>query len=217
MTLYLLRENLVSQPTKKMTTLSRSKIIAVAQRLFDERGYANTSIEDIAEALGVRKGAIHYHVPRKADLLVEIMRSLLVPVVDALAQIAGAPLDPPTKLANAIEIHLSTLLRNQAAARVFFEERRELPADTRPEVEQLDDSIRQQFERIIAEGVADGSFRSVSPKLAALHILALCNWPYRWYNPAGPLDLSDIVVDVQAQALHGLRRPIATHNEGAMQ
>ncbi|TAK34020.1 MAG: TetR/AcrR family transcriptional regulator [Chloroflexota bacterium] len=187
-----------------MTTLNRSKIVAVAQELFSQRGYANTSIEDIANVLSVRKGAIHYHVSRKIDLLVEIVRSLLVPITEDIIQLAETPLDPPTKLRRAIGIHVAGLLSSETAARVFFEERRELPPGAQQDFGHLEDSIRDSFERIVSAGIADRSFRQQDPKLAVLHVLALCNWPYRWFRPNDPLTLEEVIASIQAQALWGL-------------
>jgi AcrR family transcriptional regulator len=64
---------------------TRTRILDAARALFAERGYAGTSVRDLAEALGITKAALYYHFPGKADILL----ALVVPVLDELDVIAA--------------------------------------------------------------------------------------------------------------------------------
>lgn len=59
--------------------MTRERLLAEAQRLFRERGYAATSLEQIAEAADVTKGAIYGHFSSKEDLLLSAIEAAPVP------------------------------------------------------------------------------------------------------------------------------------------
>ena len=65
---------------------TRQRIIDTATELFTERGYAGTSVRDIAERLGMTKGSLYYHFSSKEDLLYALMS----PLIDALAGFIAA-------------------------------------------------------------------------------------------------------------------------------
>jgi AcrR family transcriptional regulator len=67
----------------------RQRIIAVAGRLFAERGYESTSVRDIAEQLGISNPSLYHHFASKADLLDELLRQPLDRVAQAAATAAG--------------------------------------------------------------------------------------------------------------------------------
>jgi AcrR family transcriptional regulator len=67
-------------------TDTRERILEVAARLFSERGFAGTSIRDIADALGVTKAALYYHFPSKDAILGEIVAQPLAAVRAVLSE-----------------------------------------------------------------------------------------------------------------------------------
>ncbi len=64
---------------------TRARILYAARDLFAERGYAGTSMRDLAEALGMTKAALYYHFPGKAQILV----ALVEPLLDELEALGG--------------------------------------------------------------------------------------------------------------------------------
>lgn len=80
----------------KKSEVSRRQVVDAAIRALAERGFARTSVSDIAEAAGMSKGAIHYHFSRKADLIAHVLERCLTVTHDRLRQAwdgAGAPTD----------------------------------------------------------------------------------------------------------------------------
>jgi AcrR family transcriptional regulator len=65
--------------------VTRERIVAEALALFAERGFAGTSVRDIAEALGVTKAALYYHFPSKE----KILDAIVDPVVERIGVIAS--------------------------------------------------------------------------------------------------------------------------------
>lgn len=70
----------VARMTRRTSTaMTRERVLGEAQRLFRERGYAATSLEQIAEAAGVTKGAIYGHFAGKEDLLINALEAAPLP------------------------------------------------------------------------------------------------------------------------------------------
>lgn len=182
---------------RRATALTRDEIVEVARDLFVEHGYAVTTIEDIATALGVWKGGVYYHVPRKSDLLVDIMTGLLVPLRLKLQEIQQVDAPPLEKLSKAAEFHVRYLLEHQASARVFFEERRALPKEARDQLDALSEVIHGVF-RSLVSGACGG--HSLDCELLTLHVLAVCNWPYRWFDPTGRASIEEVAKSARAYA-----------------
>src|SRR5690606_40614148 len=59
------------------------EILAVAARLFREKGYHATSMQDLAEAVGMNRGSFYYYIRTKEDLLYRVMRDAMCAFIDA--------------------------------------------------------------------------------------------------------------------------------------
>src|ERR687883_59961 len=74
----------VSRTIGSTAPATRARILDAARGLFAERGYAGTSMRDLAEVLGITKAALYYHFPGKADILLALVEPGLVEL-DAIA------------------------------------------------------------------------------------------------------------------------------------
>ncbi len=81
--------------TKRMLQAqqTRQAVLDTARRLFAERGYDATSLQEIADAMGVRKANVYYYFKTKSALLAELLGSLTAPLTDLLDSVAELP-DP---------------------------------------------------------------------------------------------------------------------------
>ena len=75
---------------------TRVRILDAARALFAERGYAGTSVRDLADALGMTKAALYYHFPGKADILLALVEPVL-DELDAIGDRAGRGREPSVR------------------------------------------------------------------------------------------------------------------------
>lgn len=75
---------------------TRQAVLDTARRLFAERGYDATSLQEIADALGVRKANVYYYFRTKSALLEELLRALTAPLAQLLDEVAALP-DPAAR------------------------------------------------------------------------------------------------------------------------
>ena len=162
-------------------SVKRDAVIRVAARAFNERGFHNTSLDDIAAALEVTKPTIYYYVPNKEKLLFECFVAGLEPIRAALHEVKSSS-------ATARE-RLNTVLRQyaQAVASEFGwcmvrAEHQDLSPSMSDQVRELKGEIDQGIRRLLREGARDGSIQSCDVKMTAFALAGALNWIAHWYR-----------------------------------
>jgi AcrR family transcriptional regulator len=181
-------------------------LLLVAVKLFNERGYDGTSMEDLARKLGITKSAIYYHVPSKDELLrLAVDRALdgLFAVVAEVDEVPGRAID-----------RLEHLLRGSVA--VLAEQ---LPFVTlllrvrgNTKVERAALARRREFDHLVTDLVkqaeAEGDVREgLDPATVARLLFGMVNSLVEWYRPRRGSDHKELADTVCHMAFDGLRRP----------
>jgi AcrR family transcriptional regulator len=183
------------------------EIIEHAGRLFAERGFAGTSVQDIADASGMSRPALYYYFKSKEDLLA----SLVTEVTEgAAAQIRAVARDDDQNATERLRsiARLLASWRAQQPGRFLLLVRSEsvLPPDLARVNERAKRGTLRELTKLIEQGVAAGEFRMVDPRSAALAVLGICNWVAWWADPSGRTDpaavgaaMADLAVAMVAQ------------------
>jgi TetR/AcrR family acrAB operon transcriptional repressor len=111
----------MARRTKEDAEETRHQLLEAAQRVFAEKGVSRTSLQDIAQAAGVTRGAIYWHFKNKAELFNAMMDSAILPMEQTMQQLGhGAALDPLAELEHAM---LQTMhsIESDARTRAIFE------------------------------------------------------------------------------------------------
>jgi AcrR family transcriptional regulator len=175
----------------------RQAIEVVASDLFRERGYAATSIRDIARALSVQGASLYAHVTSKEDVLwaiVERAAGRFEAAADRAEHEAEArrPGDPAEALGALVRAHVEVLTADVDEAGVFVTEWRALGPERRAAILTRRDAYERRFRTRIAEGIAVGAFGLTDPAVASSALLSAVNGVATWYDPAGRLPASRI-------------------------
>jgi AcrR family transcriptional regulator len=195
-----------------MVEISRRQAIEdVASDLFRERGYAATSIRDIARALSVQGASLYSHVTSKEDVLwaiVDRAASRFEAAADRAERDAEArrPGDAAEAIAALVRAHVEVLTADVDEAGVFVHEWRALGPERRAAILERRDAYERRFRRRIGEGIAVGAFAMTDPAIASGAILSAVNGVATWYDPAGRLPavrIADHLVDLAMRMLSG--------------
>lgn len=162
----------------------RFAILSAAARIFNEKGFHETSMTDVADALGVTKPFLYYYIENKQDLVEQcsgIATKQLHELIDSTIEAKGAVLHQLQHLLRMYAKVMTTdfgvcLIRNTAPGR-FSPKRTQLWAGRR--------RMNKRVESLIAQGIADGSIRSCDPKKVSFAIFGAFNWMTFWYDPNG--------------------------------
>jgi TetR/AcrR family transcriptional regulator, cholesterol catabolism regulator len=185
--------------------LTREGIIEAAARIFSEKGFHATSMQDIADAVDLQKASLYYHFSSKQEILADILDRALDLINNRLELVLSQSLSPDEKLRQAMVSYLETIAENQNLSAVLLLELRSLD----PELKELHASRREKFERLwrdlIIEGTQQGVFTEVDPSLTGRAILGVMNWTVTWYRRDGARSAEEIAELFADLLLDGLR------------
>ncbi len=177
----------------------QAEIMQAAISLFQQKGYHATSMQDIADAVGLQKGSLYHYISGKEDLLVVIMHDALGQYNARLAAVKGLDLPVRQRLEMAVRHHLQGIAENLGMLTIFLRESYALRPEQQEQITRESDRYNRMFEELFAEGVASGEVRALDPKLATRTVLGACNWIYRWYRPDGRMtigEMGDFFIDL---------------------
>lgn len=170
----------------KRIRLTQKVIVETAAELFAQRGFGATSLNDIADALGVTKVALYYHVKNKEEILRLVYLTVLNIAEEPLRRIVESNLTPREKLQQAIEHHIAITANASPAVTVFYREQAHLTGPFAREIALREKDYERYFEQIIQEGIATQAFKpDFDSKIVTFGLLGMCHWLSHWYQPSG--------------------------------
>ena len=185
----------------------RNAVLQAAAQLFNERGFHATSLDDIAARLNVTKPTLYYYVKNKDEILLQCVSkglTMMLEGIDASRAAGGKAID---QLMTCMQVYarIVTMDFGMCLIRVGDEQ---LPPESRKELRRLKSAIDQEFRRLVAEGVAEGSLQPCDPKMTAFVIAGALSWIGRWYQPDGEYTPEQVAQQCIATLCDGvLRRP----------
>ena len=185
----------------------REAIIDAAVRLFHQQGYANTSMQDIAEAVGLLKGSLYYYISSKEDILFEIHeRFMNVLISKAEAREHVPDLSAHQRLTGVITDLLELIRDYRPYVVIFFRERSAVTGPRWNDIHEKRKAYERSVRKIIQQGQQDGTFRSdLDERIVAFGLFGMCNWTSTWLQPDGPLSTEQIAQIFETLLLDGLR------------
>ncbi|MFZ0321968.1 MAG: TetR/AcrR family transcriptional regulator [Candidatus Sulfotelmatobacter sp.] len=178
---------------------SRQEILRTAARLFQQRGYDATSMNDVAAALKLSKGGLYHHFQSKDEILFEIMdHAMEITQERVIAPVRGIA-DPEERLRTLIKLHIELVLSpRDREITVMLHENHPLPPGLRKRInarkkeyvhflEQLMTDVQNKVRR------SQGGKGKVSSRAAAFALLGMINWIYQWYKPEGDLQAQNLI------------------------
>lgn len=182
------------------------QIVEAAQRLFHEQGYAATSMEDIANAVGILKGSLYYYVDSKEDLLFRIVAHVHDIVTNLLDQaIQRDDLTPLGRIVEFVRLQLRYNASNVTELAVYHHDWARLEGARYDEIKRRRLANEAAMLELIDQAKQLGEIpKSIDSRLALAHTMAVMVWPYTWYNPrsrTSPDQLADSGAEFVRRAL----------------
>lgn len=183
----------------------RAEILHAALRAFRDQGFHRTTLEDIADLLGVRKAALYHYFPDKESILYACHQEGLAEVHRRVAEASERYARPSERLAFLIREHVRVMTDTLEGSSLAFE-----VAALTPEHKAEVIGARDRYERVlretVAQGIAAGEFTAVDPKIPVFAILGAINWIARWYRPEGSFHAAELGHQFAEQLVGGLTR-----------
>lgn len=191
--------------TNPRKELVREQLIDIAAQLFDSKGYVQTSINDIARAIGLGRSAVYHYFRNKEEILAALVEAeALTPSHQLKDLMARTDLTPGERLRRAVVDGIMRRLVSGSRFLLLARLEAQIPEELGPLYNQGRRDIYDFYVRCISAGIASGEFREVDPKVAAFAVIGMANWTTRWYSPSGPRSPREIGEIIADMALHGL-------------
>jgi AcrR family transcriptional regulator len=183
------------------------RLLAEATRLFAERGYDRTSVQEIVEAAGVTKGALYHYFGSKDDLLHEIYARVLRLQTERLDAIAARSTDVRQRLAEAAADVVVTSIENLDDTKIFFRSMHQLSPEKQKAVRAERRRYHETFRSLVEEGRRDGHFRpELRADLVVDFFFGSVHHLGTWYRADGPLSAREVATEFSDLLLHSVRR-----------
>jgi AcrR family transcriptional regulator len=184
--------------------MTKDQILEAAAQIIREKGFHAASMQDIAQAVDLRKASLYHHVSSKQEILVEILDKALDMLIGRMEEVVAQPVSPEEKLRLAMRSYVGGLAENLDLASVLLLEHRSLEPKFRKRHIPRRDRYENLWREIIEEGVGKGIFTCEDSNLSVKVLLGIANWTIMWYRPEGPLSALEIADQSADLFLNGI-------------
>lgn len=171
-------ETEVAMPSPKY-----AEILDAAARLFSERGYRNTSMRELSDAVGLKAGSLYSHISSKEQILQELVLDVGGLMVAAAARADTLDGTAVERLEAYIRNHLQLVQRHRPAVALLTFEWRSL--EHPEQAVALRDQTEKHLSNILEDGLAAGEFYPVDDRWARFVVLSVTNWSSQWFSGDG--------------------------------
>lgn len=188
--------SILGEPKGKGASFSKRKleVFKAAARLFNERGFHNTTMDDIAATLNVTKPALYYYAKSKDELLFEIGRIALSEATDLLSTISASDKNGAEHLRMFFAAWTESICQEFGRCLVLTKPE-SLGIDSRRKSKESRRRVQQLVLNLIQLGITDGSIKPCNDKLLAQALFDLHNGITYWYTPSGDQTPAEIAAD----------------------
>ena len=154
----------------------KAEIQTAAARLFGQKGYAASSVRDIAQAVGLGAASLYNHMGSKDELLTSICFRCANEYLGGMKEIDSGMKSPLEKIKELIRLHIRIALHDEASVTVFNDEWRHMPEPFLTDFLKLRKTYEASYLRIIQYGIEAGQFKKADPFLIYQLILSSLRW-----------------------------------------
>ena len=187
-------------------TERKREILAASQNVLKEKGYAATSVRDIAKALSMEPASFYSHFKSKEEILKITCFDMADKLEIGIAEVNDIYFNAEEKLRTAINLHVKVLTQNLNSAMIFIRDWRNLTGKSLDQFILKRNAYEAGFREIVQTGINEGIFNETDKKFAALTILSSVNWIVEWYKEDGSLSSEQIATKLSDFILSGLKK-----------
>ena len=184
----------------------RTAILRTAAQLFAEKGYEATSLDTIAERLGMHKATLYHYIQNKESILYQCLVTSFGDLDEVMRQVQDRSIPTLDRLRLFVR-RLAVAQNNDFGRCLVLVGSRPLEmmpgGDIREFQRRLDNTVRD----LITEGIADGSIKPCHPGLFSALLFGGLNWVPRWHNATGRLSIPEVADSFMDMLLNGVATP----------
>jgi AcrR family transcriptional regulator len=195
--------------------LVETELLERAAGLFAERGFNRTTLQDVADTVGLTRAALYHYFDSKEVLLTTLVEGITTARVADLKKIRlDESLSATEKLAGVTRAMALNVATHAARFRLLLLSENELPVELAARHARGRRETLKQLVELFEEGCATGAFKPVDAHVGAFALLGMCNWIAMWFRPdhkQSPEALAEQYVEIALTAFgrtDGRTKPI---------
>jgi len=173
----------------------------------EEKGFAATSIQHVADALEFSKANFYHHIDSKEQLLYDIFVDTLEYSLRHIEEIVRSDRPIPDQLRALVEFYVSLMFDRRATMLVWFRERAHLSEEHQKDIGRLEGKIRATLDELYGRGIAAGYFKPVPVDVLGLAVFGMCFQLTKVQRPRDRAATAEITRQLQDLACTGLLTP----------
>jgi len=171
----------------------QQRVVAIAARVFAERGYQATSMQDLMEATGLAAGGLYHYIESKERLLIRICDELLEPLLEQARAIVATDAPATDHLHELLRAWVAHVATHRDHVLVFMQERHAIEREPQwREVRRQRKAFEKILDGVLARGEQDGTMTFADRRLTLLALMGMVNHTATWLRPRGRLSAEQI-------------------------
>ncbi|WP_260287156.1 TetR/AcrR family transcriptional regulator [Peribacillus aracenensis] len=166
----------------KENEVLKKHILKTASECFNNNGFHETSLQDIANAAGISKGGLYYYFPSKEKILFQLHDNVLNVSIEKLKEVIYSDLSLNKKIKSTITNHLLIISNFQTDIRLLYREIDSLSFELREQIQSKKNEYDHLFRKPFFEVLSDNKFDEEEKKLLFLYIKGALDWTYIWWD-----------------------------------
>lgn len=192
--------------------LVESQILEASAVLFAERGFAATSLQDIAEAIGVSRPALYYYVSSKDEILARLTDGLVDSASEGIREAMREELPADQQLTLLVRALTLPIAESPGRFRLLLTRDISVQPEAQQRLRDLERNITRSLTSVVERGIEEGVFRRCEPRTATFTVLGMINWVAWWYTPGGTQTIEQLIDGILDMVLASLRASVSSKN-----
>ncbi|MCZ7665246.1 MAG: TetR/AcrR family transcriptional regulator [Thermoleophilia bacterium] len=185
----------------------REQILGAALEAFHVKGYGQTSVRDLGQAVGMSVAGMYHYFPTKEDILFAIIDNSVDRLVLGLEGARASADSPEDRLRAMLAETVRIVIEHRAEIRILIDNADKLPTERQEQIRRKRAEsaamVRAELERLRAAGrLAD----HLDLNVITFSINGMANWVYHWYRPEGPMGVGELTDQMSDIFLNGILR-----------
>lgn len=168
-----------------------TQILAAAAREFAAKGYDGSSMQDIANAVGISKATLYHYFKSKEELCHSLSNRTIEDMYGYVVHHSTSG-NARTRLTNFMTAHARFFEENHAAFLSMILIKNPAAVDRGTDASLWRDRYEAHLRSLLRDGIRSGEFRNTDPVMTGRAILSCLNWMVRWFRPDGPQRAEDV-------------------------
>lgn len=188
------------------TTTRRDELLAIAGKLFAERGFRNTTVRDIADAAGILSGSLYHHFDSKESMVDELLNTFQQQLFDQYDEIVASDRSPLEKLDAVVRASFAAIDAHHSEVAIFQNDADFLATfDRFAYLIERNQRFQKLWTGLLREAVDAGQLRADLDVELVYRFLRDTVWvAVSWYRPGGELSADEVATQYLSILLEGI-------------